>query len=106
MHPAQRELVREIAVQDVWSLERDQTALRGAVLQDIQHKDRIDSGLGAENNALVKRLDDVRKDQVLGQLGVQAHSGAATVVKALAHGVEIGLGLLPDLGVAAHHERE
>ena len=82
-------LVEKSRLKNERRLVRDQSGLGGAVVQDLQHQFRVDAGLRGQHHALVERLQDVGKDQILGEFRVQPHARPAAVVQALAHGLEV-----------------
>ncbi len=77
---------------------------RGAVRKDIQHQFRLHARLRAQHDSFVERLQDIRENQVLRQLGVQPHARPAAIVQLLAHRFEKRLRFFEDLLVAADHE--
>src|ERR1035438_7006317 len=104
MHPLGREVGGEVAGEDKGGFVGDEAALGGAVVEDFEHEIGIDAALGREHHALVEGHQQIAKNEVLGELGLQAHARAAAIVEAFAHGFEVGSSSFEDGLVAANHE--
>src|ERR1700712_1270510 len=80
MHPLNTKVGGKVTFQYERSLVADQSALGGAVVQNLQHELRVHAALGREDHALIERHQDIGEDQVLGEFGLQAHARATAEV--------------------------
>src|SRR5215471_19575303 len=104
VHPLYGKVGGEVAAEDEGGLVLDQAGFGGAVREDVEHHGGLDASFGAKDDALVKGLQDIGENQVLSQFGVQAGSGATTIIEFFPHRLQIRFHPLEYLLVAADHK--